>query len=529
MTRSETLETRILALAALAIVANGILARCWAITAEPLWLDEAYSAYAAGKGFAFLWQVVPRYETHPPFYYTLLRLWTLPFGDSLLALRALGLACGIAAIGGVAVATREAARFLGLGDRPRLIAVALASAFFAASPLMVELTREVRPYPVMMLVTSLQIALLFRLGIRARRELPLWSRAYAGYLALLALTLWLHNMGVLHAAAQGLALLVLTARRGWGRADWTALVAGHVAVALVWAPAVWILVDQAPAWVKATWLKFSWGLVRWGLGALWAAPLVPATVAAGLLFLLGLPALAQAGPRGRALAALVVLATIPVAASVLVSLVISPVFIPRTMTPVALPAMMLLGLCAALAPPRVRILALGAAAMLLTQMAVYDVRARNGGARYDYYGAVEWLAARFQPGDSIYAYPNEGALPFRYALRDRGLSLPMRAIPTGVPTLEGGPGSWYRSGSRGVVSLNKARLAAIAAEPETRAIPTVWLYRLGPWAYDEGDHFVHALEKERVAVDRFRSGPIDIIGLRLKPESAAPASPPGGR
>ncbi len=101
---SNASSTRPFAIAILAAAIAGAALRAWHITGDPLWLDEAYSAYAAGKGFRFLWHVVPLYETHPPFYYTLLRLWTLGFGDGLMALRALGLLCGIATLAAAAVA-----------------------------------------------------------------------------------------------------------------------------------------------------------------------------------------------------------------------------------------------------------------------------------------------------------------------------------------------------------------------------------------------------------------------------------------
>ena len=60
---------RMLIAAAAMLLAAGIWFRWAGMTGEPLWLDEAYSAYAASKGFDFLWNVVPRYDTHPPFYY----------------------------------------------------------------------------------------------------------------------------------------------------------------------------------------------------------------------------------------------------------------------------------------------------------------------------------------------------------------------------------------------------------------------------------------------------------------------------
>jgi mannosyltransferase len=66
---------------ALAILVIGLAVRLWGIGAEPLWLDEAYSVYAADHGFAFLWQIVPRYETHPPFYYSHCARWASSRGS----------------------------------------------------------------------------------------------------------------------------------------------------------------------------------------------------------------------------------------------------------------------------------------------------------------------------------------------------------------------------------------------------------------------------------------------------------------
>ena len=101
------------AVGAVLAVAAGMAFRLWGSFAVPLWLDEAYSSYAAAKGFAFLWQVVPRYETHPPFYYSLVRLWSLAFGDGLPALRSLGFAAALASFPVVAFAAGQAARIAG--------------------------------------------------------------------------------------------------------------------------------------------------------------------------------------------------------------------------------------------------------------------------------------------------------------------------------------------------------------------------------------------------------------------------------
>jgi hypothetical protein len=68
------------------------------VTGLPFWLDEAYSAYAADKGFEFIFTVLPGYETHPPFYSALLSAWTKIVGNSLFGFRSLGLVAGVLAL-----------------------------------------------------------------------------------------------------------------------------------------------------------------------------------------------------------------------------------------------------------------------------------------------------------------------------------------------------------------------------------------------------------------------------------------------
>jgi predicted membrane-bound mannosyltransferase len=67
-------------LLALAVRLNGIALR-------PLWLDEAYSAWFSTRSWDYLWTAVPTYEPHPPFYYSLLKLWRGLAGGGAVALR----------------------------------------------------------------------------------------------------------------------------------------------------------------------------------------------------------------------------------------------------------------------------------------------------------------------------------------------------------------------------------------------------------------------------------------------------------
>jgi hypothetical protein len=236
---------------------------------------------------------------------------------------------------------------------------------------------------------------------------------------------------------------------------------------------------------------------------------------AALLALLAMVAMIRIEAGWRIALALAALAFVPVALSIGLSLLVAPVFIMRTMTAVSVPTALLLAVGAAGQRGYWRFPAFGALLLLVSQLVVMDIHARRGGAMQHWYETVRWLDQRFRPGDILYAYPNEGQLPFDYAVRDLKLHLPSRAVPTPIPSLD--VGGWNPTGSRGVVSLPRDRLRAIARSPEAETVQTIWLLRLGPWAYDKGDVFLEELEQGRTRVGRWRSGPIDIIGLRALP------------
>ncbi len=504
----------IVGLALLAVIA-GIALRTWHIGTKPMWLDEGYSAYAASKGFDFLWQVVPRYETHPPFYYSMLRCWSLLFGDSLVGLRSLGWACGIATIPVAGLATREATRLLRLDEARSGLAIVFALVLAAFLPMLVDMTHQVRPYPVMILVMALQCLMIFRLGLRTRAGQPLRSGEYAAYLVLLALMLWLHNLGVLFAGAMGLAFLFVCARPGWDRRNWIAFIGGHFLVLLLWLPAIAILADQAPTWIKATWLRFPPNNLAYWIEAIYIVPVAPSVVAALALTALAIAAMLRHSEGWRLLGALLSLALLPLAASLLISALISPVFIVRIMTPLGVPALILFAIGAASLRGQGKWLGWGALILLLGQMAAVDINTRRALPPEQWYQVVNWLKARMGPGDMVLTYPNEGSLPFDRAVKDLDAGIPSNPIPVAVPAIN--VGGWYPTGSRGVVSLPRERLRAISDGPAISRAPTVWLIRMGPWTYDKGDVFAEELGRGRTKVDHLSSGVIDVTGFRRSP------------
>ncbi|MDO6415702.1 hypothetical protein Q4F19_15030 [Sphingomonas sp. BIUV-7] len=506
-------QTKTLIAGALLVAAIGAVLRLWHIASTPMWLDEAYSAYAAGKGFAFLWQVVPRYETHPPFYYSLLRLWTLAFGDGLVAERALGLAAGLATPFAIAWIAAAAGAWLDW-DVPRrraLVFVAFALACLAIP--LVEMAREVRPYPVMILVFALTTRALIAIARQREAGRPLAGPAFAVYLVGLESMLWLHNLGPLWAAALGLACLIAFQAHRASWTDWGWFVGGHAAVAILYLPALAMLIDQAPTWVRSTWLSFGAQGLADHLPVLYAVPGWQG-LAAAVLLVLAIMILVRQARAQRLLTMLLILAILPTMLSILLSITIAPVFITRTLTPVAVPWLVLLAIGAAGQRGKAAWLGAGAALMLAANMLAVDVQMRGSPPIQNWYGALRWLQPRHRPDDLILAYPNEGALPLERALQDKALAWRVMPVPVAVPALD--QGGWHPTGSRGVVSLPKARLEAIARSPRIAAPRRIWLLRLGNTTYDPGDMFLTALRRDRRMTARFVDGPIDIIALDRK-------------
>jgi uncharacterized membrane protein len=180
------------------IAAAALWFRVTTLSANPFWLDEAYSAYAADKGFAFIFTVLPHYETHPPFYSAVLSAWTDITGNSLIGFRSLGLVAGLALFPLVWRTAKEGAR--AVGGEPRAGGLA-AAALLAVAPAIVYITQLVRPYALMALVYLCGIWAVLRLARLYRETQRLDARTWLAYLASLALIIWLHNLGALYAAS----------------------------------------------------------------------------------------------------------------------------------------------------------------------------------------------------------------------------------------------------------------------------------------------------------------------------------------
>lgn len=106
------------------------------ISKASIWFDEAFSAYIIRFNFADIWHYTS-VDVHPPLYYFCLKVWSLIFGKSDLALRSMSALFGVLTI--------LAAYFLIKRLFNKKTAL-IASGFLAISPMLIRYSQEARMY-----------------------------------------------------------------------------------------------------------------------------------------------------------------------------------------------------------------------------------------------------------------------------------------------------------------------------------------------------------------------------------------------
>jgi mannosyltransferase len=495
-------QNRFAALAFLTVALLAVFLRVYRLTDWPIWLDEGFSVFGADQGFAFIWNILPTYETHPPFFTALLRCWILLVGNSLVAVRSLGVIIGLITLPVVGYAALELAR---LTQRSTVWLPISAMAFAASSSAFIDIARLVRPYYLLIFVYAVGIAALLRLvrGYREDGQLARWP--WRLYLISIGLLFWLHNLGAFYVASLGLALLLLIGWKPLLTRHLRPFLVGHLLAGLAGLPALLIMFDQAPEWVNSTWLEFNIGDVPGQVMLLFAISNPIMLVFLGLVCGYGIVSIRA---KGRAPGfALLLLAFLPILFSVVISQWVTPVFLPRTLVACSVPMALLFGLGVA----SFNRVALACGALLFLLNVDRSVKVLHLEPFENWYTASRWMLKDFKPGDQIYTYPNHTALPLRYALRDLNAKIAVRQLPGEVPSHD--PQGWYPSGTRGVQSLSPARLSEIANDPRSNSAPTIWLVRLNKKLYDKQNMSIHIFSQKRAVIGHFEEGDIDITRL----------------
>lgn len=476
-----------------ALAAAAAFLRFHGLGSRALWLDEAYSHWFSSLGWAELWTRTPQYETHPPTYYSFLKLWRELAGDSAFGLRSLSALAGIAAVPVAAIAARGLAGLTRIA-RP-LLFLGLACALVAGSPRLLMIGQDARPYALLLLAYAAGLAFWLRLS-RSFRDGGRPEGAFADWAGLgisALLVLWLHGLGLLYAAALFAALLVTAAPsatpRRWLRLGLTAAITG-----ICYLPCLAMMASRSGDWGSG-WLKWDplgfpgalldlFGLLRLDEAA---TPILARILMAVLIFF-GLRAIWRSGERATAWG-LTLLIFLPPLAAAAISQLGLPIFLPRTLIAVVAPAYLAAAYGIAQLPARR--LALAAAALALVfGFNLAQTVSRPSLEKWDL--AAEVLKREMKPGDIIWAYPNDVQLPLQLAL---GRSHGVVAIPAAYPAVDA-PGR-RNLGSPAVVSID-APLARdwLRRNPPPRT-GTIWLVWIDSVLADPDGNVVEALAAGR--------------------------------
>jgi mannosyltransferase len=383
------------------------------LATRSLWIDELYTEWFAARSFTELWTDVPKFETHPPFYYSILKLWTLLFGNSELGLRSLSVAFSLATVFTVAIS----GRLLDAGLQGRAAGL-LGALLLAVNYASIREAQNARPYALQGLVCTIAILSALMLVSRLRQPAPGADRpadwlAPAAVLGLSAgLGLWIHNTGFFIAAGLWLGLaitLVATPAEQRPRNLLIYFSAGLLAL-LVWAPYLPIFLDQSQRFMGlAFWLTpklrdlySAWLLI---VGDTWLFAALPLA----LLFH-GLFRFFRCAPLPAMVATVVLL--VPLYAVLAVSFGVKPIYIQRLfawMVPTGL-AIVALGTVSATSRKWVSI----ALAVVLVGLGTFRTVNDYDRPLDDWKAIVGEIARNARPGDVVITVPAEGSIAVDY-------------------------------------------------------------------------------------------------------------------
>lgn len=220
-------------LSLLLAVVVGFGLRLYALDSQGLWGDEAFTTFVIGQ--PWLRVLAPGLDTHPPFYYALLKGWAMlvapPLGEmpNVFALRFLSVAASLPMI---PLAYLAATWLFGRG------AGMLAAWLMATAPVQVYYAQELRMYALAAMLSLASLALLITL-LQGRAT----GRWVVGYALVTLAGLYTHYGVFFVLPAQFLATLSLAlSRRRRGAPDWSPLTPWlwtMAFVALAYAP--WVI------------------------------------------------------------------------------------------------------------------------------------------------------------------------------------------------------------------------------------------------------------------------------------------------
>jgi len=433
------------------ILITAVVVRIHGLASESFWVDEAASWAFSSMPFSELWGDIHRYEPHPPGYYSLLKLWSAVFGQGESALRGLSVLAGVLTV----AMTFIAGRLMFSGSDGTWVG-SLAATLVALYPTQIAYSQEARPYALQILgVSMVLLALIWwikhpqALSRSMRGDVTLEARRNRQAMALfacgLALAIWMHFTAVLLVGSMvGVAFVIIVLQaENRVRVAWK-LALLSLLVFVMWLPGFSLAVGALSQHVsQGFWLKPpTVRQVMYGLDFLVGSygvasrPTTQALAVAlgGVIAASGALAMMLRG-QGRLALLLCAGIALPIAASVVVSYVVTPIFLPRTLLWVQIAFFLLVGSSVLIFKrwkPR-------AAVVVLLLSAAFVLKLADTHPKEPWRQIVAMLEKQAGPADLIVAWPNYSQVPMQYyGLAERVSGVRLRTWPRDslYPTLE---------------------------------------------------------------------------------------------
>ena len=476
--KKERLTDRVFWLSTAAVATLAFVVRLITLGSRSLWTDEGYSFWFASQSLHTLWHDVPYYETHPPFYYTLLKGWMAFAGTTEAALRMPSVLASVLTVVVLATGGRmlRAGR---IGDQVGLLAALL----LALNKGSIEFAQQARPYALETLAVALMTLCSVRLLMQMdpdhgvhNRQSSRFVPAALGLTLSAALTLWSHNtaMFIVFAVWVGLGTTLFTNPDHRVQRALVLFVTGAIAVAM-WTPYIPFMIFQsrnvaANFWILLNWREFptAWTLAT---GGKWAFIPMFAFVMLGLY---------EVWRRWRPLAIhLVCVIVIPFAIVVLISYLVRPIFMDRLFAWMAPEVVTLTALGIVVTPRFIPWQRFGFIAIIAVLSLGQNLKFYRHPSE-DWRALTETISSNARTGDLVILDPNEAQPPLQFYARNEKQFPPVLVVPGDFPAP--GMARPYRAGNLGVPSPADEDRPAIRAACETHS--RVWLVTRGVKTYD---------------------------------------------
>jgi uncharacterized membrane protein len=212
----------------LLIVALWLAVGFYNLDVKSLSYDEGFAIYLAQMPIADMVRATAS-DIHPPLYYLLLHGWMNFFGDSVFAVRSLSV---IFAAGAVVVTY-----FVGRTLFDKRVGV-LSALLFSVSVFELQLSQEARMYSLMVLLAC--TSMYFFIRFIRQRDLA----ASIGYVLATTLLLYTHVFALFLVLAQNVFVITLVLMESRERRQYVSWFAMQGVLLLLFAPWVWILIQQ---------------------------------------------------------------------------------------------------------------------------------------------------------------------------------------------------------------------------------------------------------------------------------------------